>query len=179
MKTNYKKVLKFVTLLMTSLLIATASATIYDYMNLNANVGVYILGLKWTAGEDAEVAGTQINGATATLANLQGPPNGTRIYADPVRLNNTGSTVDVDLLIDTVSGNTDHLKSIIIRIYNFTNGASIANVTVWSDEGQGSSLVNLQIPAGNVWRFQWEITWKSTATTTDSVTVNLRIRIPA
>jgi len=180
MKTNIKKTLKLIILLISSLLIATASAAIYDYMNLNADVGVYILGLEWTAGTDAASAGTDIEGVTATLTSLQGPPNGTRIYADPVRLNNTGSTVDVDLLIDTVSGDTDYLDSIIIRIYNFTNNASIANVTVWSGGAQGSSPVNLpQIPAGNVWKFQWEITWKSTATTSHSVTVNLRIRTPA
>jgi len=179
MKTNYKKLLKLSVLIVSSLLIATASATIYDYMYISGKVGVYVLGLKWTEGADATNAGVQISGVTAVLTNLQGPPNGTRVYADPLRLNNTGSTVDVDLLIDDVTGDTDHLESIVIRIYNFTNDAPICNVTVWSGGAKGSSPVDLpQIPANNVWRFQWEITWKASATAEKTVNISLRIRTP-
>lgn len=182
MKINYKRSLKFVTLLITALLIATVSATIYDYMYLNANVGVQGMTLAWFSGVDggSTDAGTQISGVTATLTNLKGPPNGTRIYPDPVRLNNTGgSDVSFDLLIDTVSGNTTYLDSITVRIYNFTDDASIKNVTVWSSGGKGSDITGeLSIPAGHSWRFQWEITWKATATTEHSVTVNLKIKVP-
>ena len=161
MKLNYKKSLKFVTLLISALLIATVSATIYDYMYLNANVGVQGMALAWKLGADNSTAGTQINGVTATLTNLKGPPNGTRIYADPVRLNNTGgSTVTFDLIVDTVSGNTGYLDSIFVRIYNVTNGASIRNVTVWSNGVKGTNETNLQIGSNYVWRFQWEIKWK-------------------
>ncbi len=185
MKINYKKSLKFVTLLISALLIATVSAAIYDYMYLNANVGVQGMVLEWVSGADGGVsdADTQINGVTAALNNLKGPPNGTRIYADPVRLNNTGaSTVTFDLLIDTVSGNTSYLDSIVVRIYNFTNNASIQNVTIWSGGVKGTDATGLPIPAdlpsGLMWRFQWEITWKATATTSHSVTVNLKLKIP-
>jgi hypothetical protein len=179
MKINYKKSLKFVTLLIASLLIATASATIYDYMYLNANVGVQGMSLAWKLGADNSTAGTQINGVTATLTSLKGPPNGTRIYADPVRLNNTGgSTVTFDLLVDTVSGNTGFLDSIIVRIYNVTNGASISNVTVWSSGAKGSDVTGLQIGSNNVWRFQWEIKWKSTALVSHAVAVYLKIKVP-
>jgi len=179
MKINYKKILKLITLLITSLLIATASAAIYDYMYLNADVGVQGMTLEWVSGNDATDAGTQINGVTAALNNLKGPPNGTRIYADPVRLNNTGtSAVTFDLLIDTVSGNTDYLDSIVVRIYNYTNNASIQNVTIWSGGSQGSDVTGLSIPAGHMWRFQWEITWKATATTSHTVTVNLKLKVP-
>jgi len=168
MKTNYKKLLKLSVLIVSSLLIATASATIYDYMYISGKVGVYVLGLKWTEGADATNAGVQISGVTAVLTN-----------ADPLRLNNTGSTVDVDLLIDDVTGDTDHLESIVIRIYNFTNDAPICNVTVWSGGAKGSSPVDLpQIPANNVWRFQWEITWKASATAEKTVNISLRIRTP-
>jgi hypothetical protein len=180
MKLNYKKSLKFVTLLISALLIATVSATIYDYMYLNANVGVQGMYLAWKLGADNSTAGTQINGVTATLTNLKGPPNGTRIYADPVRLNNTGgSTITFDLLIDTVSGNTVYLDSIIVRIYNVTNGASIRNATVWTNAtGKGSDETGLQIGSNHVWRFQWEIKWKSTALGTHTATVYLKIKVP-
>lgn len=177
-KINWRKSTKFVTLLLSSLLIATVSATIYNYMFLDSEIGVQVIDLKWRDGADNATAGTQIAEATATLTNLQGPPNGTRIYEDPVRLNNTGSAVTFDLLIDSVSGDTVNMSSIIVRIYNITNSASIENLTVWSGGSQGSDLSNLSIASTEEWRFQWEITWKSAAITSDSLTVNLKIRIP-
>jgi 4-hydroxybenzoate polyprenyltransferase len=79
---NYKKSMKLVVLLISSILIATVSATIYDYMNLNGAVGVQGMSLAWLLGADNSTAGTQINGVTATLANLKGPPNGTRVYTE-------------------------------------------------------------------------------------------------
>ncbi|MEM1536636.1 MAG: hypothetical protein QXT10_01520 [Candidatus Bathyarchaeia archaeon] len=178
MKTNYKKIAKLVTLLATSLLIATASAAIYDYMYLNATVGVQGMALAWVKGADGDDAGTNINGVTAALTKLKGPPNGTRIYADPIRLNNTSAqNVNFDLLIDTVSGSTDQLSSIIIRIYDMNASVWVQNITIWGN-GQKGNDVSLTIQGNHMWRFQWEITWKSTATTSHSVTVNLKVRVP-
>jgi hypothetical protein len=179
MKTNIRKILKFTTLLITSLLIATVSAQIYDYMYLNANVGVQGMALAWISGPDGDSAGTQINGVTATLTSLKGPPNGTRIYADPVRLKNTGaSQVTFDLLIDTVGGDTGYLNSIIVKIYNTNSSAWVQNVTIWGNGGKGSDVAGLSISSGHIWRFQWEITWNANATTSHSVTVNLKIKVP-
>ena len=179
MKMNYRKSLKFLVLLVSAILIATVSATVYDYMYLNANVGVQGMSLTWVSGADATSAGTEISGVTASLNTLKGPPNGTRIYRDPVRVNNTGaSTVTFNLTISTVSGDTSYLDSIYVRLYNYTDDVSIQNMTVWSSGAQGSDLAGLQLPANNMWRFQWEITWKSTATTSHSVAVNLKIQVP-
>jgi len=179
MNINYKKSLKLITLLITSILIATVSASIYDYMYLNADVGVEGMSLDWILGSDNATAGTQINGVTAALTELKGPPNGTRIYADPVRINNTGaSAISFDLLVDTVSSDTDQLDSIIVRIYSLNTTTWVRNVTVWSSGAKGDDETGLSIPSDNMWRFQWEITWKSTATTSHSVTVNLKIKVP-
>lgn len=179
MKPNYKKSLKFVTLLIASLLIATVSAALYDYMYLNANVGVEGMALAWVSGDDGTDAGTSINGATATLTDLKGPPNGTRIYADPVRLNNTGaSQVTFNITIDAVTGDTDELDSIYVRIYSLNTSSWIQNMTIWASGTQGSNANDLPIPAGHMWMFQWEIKWKSTATTSHAVVVNLKLKVP-
>lgn len=178
-KIRSRKALKFLGLLISSLLIATVSAAIYDYMYLDADIGVQAMTLEWTLGADNATAGTQINEATATLTNLKGPPNGTRIYADPVRLNNTGGgSVTFDLLVDTVSGDTPQMNSTIVRIYSLNTSAWIRNVTVWQGGSKGSDETDLTIPTGHLWRFQWEITWKATATDTHSVTANLKIKVP-
>ncbi|RLI22442.1 hypothetical protein DRO54_01210 [Candidatus Bathyarchaeota archaeon] len=177
---NWKKATKLVILLLSSLFIGVASASLYDYMYLNATVGVEGISLEWINGTDADSAGTQIQGLTATLTNLKGPPNGTRIYRDPVRLNNTGaSAVTFNLTISAVTGDTDYLESIIVRIYNVSaSEESIGNLTVWSNGATGSDLTGLQIPSNNQFRFQWEITWKATATTSHLVSVELKVQVP-
>ena len=176
---NWKKATKLAILLLSSLFIGVASASLYDYMYLNATVGVEGISLEWINGTDADSAGTQIQGLTATLTNLKGPPNGTRIYPDPVRLNNTGTTpVTFDLIIGDVSGDTGQLDSIIVRIYNVNSSSWIGNLTVWSNGAKGSDLTSLTIPSGNQLRFQWEITWKATASTSDSVSVQLKVEVP-
>ena len=179
MQINYKKSMKLIVLLISSILIATVSATIYDYMNLNGTVGVQGMSLAWLDGDDASSAGTQINGVTATLTQLKGPPNGTRIYADPVRLNNTGASAgSFNLTISSVTGNTSYLDSIYVRLYSLNTSAWTGNLTVWNAGAQGSDLTGLSIPENNLWRFQWEITWNAAATTSNSVTVNLKIQVP-
>jgi len=170
---------KFLTLLLTSMLIATASAALYDYMFQTGTIGVQAMTLEWQKGADNATAGTQIAGVTASLTTLKGPPNGTRVYTDPVRLKNKGSQVTFDLLIDTVSGNTVNMSSIIVRLYSLNTTAYIRNVTVWSNGAKGTDETNLIIPLNHIWRFEWEIKWKSTAVISDQVIVNLKVRVPA
>ena len=176
---NWKKATKIIVLLISSLFIGVASATLYDYMYLEASVGVEGITLEWINGTDADSAGTQIQGLTATLTNLKGPPNGTRIYSDPVRLNNTGTTsVTFDVIIGDVSGSTSQLDSIIVRIYDVNSSSWVGNLTVWSNGAKGSDLTGLTILSGYQFRFQWEITWKATASTSDSVSVQLKVKVP-
>ena len=178
-KIRSMKALKFLGLLISAIFIATASAALYDYMYLDATVSVEGIYLKWVNGTDGGDAGTQINGLTATLPSLSGPPNGTRVYPDPVRLNNTHTTSSktFNITVSAVSGDTANMSSIIVRIYNMTDSASVANFTVWNAT-QGTGVTDLTIEAQDEWRFQWEITWKAIAVTGDTVTVNLKLEVP-
>jgi hypothetical protein len=176
-KIRSRKALKLLGLLISSLLIATVSAQVYNYMFLNATIGVEGATLQWTLGEDNATAGTQIAGATATLDNLKGWTNATRIYPDPVRLENiAGSDVIFDLLIDEVSGGTGQMESILVRLISMNTTTNMGNLTVWqSPTGEGANLTSLTMPNGHIWKVQWEITWKSTATT-ETVTVKLKVK---
>jgi len=66
MNMNYKKTLKFVTLLITSLLIATVSAQTYVYMYINGSVTIGSEQLVWIAGASAP-GDISIAGGTVTL----------------------------------------------------------------------------------------------------------------
>jgi len=179
-KIPFRKSMKFLTLLLTSMLIATASAAIYNYMFQTGTIGVEGMTLEWQLGADNATAGTQIAGVTASLTTLKGPPNGTRVYTDPVRIKNIGSgAVTFDLLIDTVTGDTGNMSSIVVRLYSLNTSAYIENVTVWSSGAKGSDHPGLNIPLNHIWRFEWEIKWKSIAIISDSVIVDLKVRVPA
>jgi len=66
MKINYKKSLKFVTLLITALLIATVSAQTYRYMFIDGSITVSSSKLIWIKGTDAPSDAT-IVGGTVTM----------------------------------------------------------------------------------------------------------------
>ena len=174
MKINYKKSLKFVTLLISALLIATASATVFNQMFLNATVGVEGLTLKWVQGTDSEVT-CDIQQSTCTLSGLKGTAGQTSIYNDTVRIKNEGTTqVTFNITVQECSGSsTVNLTSIIVKLYNVSDGALKGNLTVWASGVKGDPLTGLQIAGQSEWRFGWEITWSSQALTTDSVTVKL------
>jgi len=57
MKMSTKKSLKFVTLLISALIIGTASAAVYNYMQINATVGVKGFDVNFYAGADTSKAG--------------------------------------------------------------------------------------------------------------------------
>jgi hypothetical protein len=65
MKINYKRTLKFATLLISSLLIATASAAVVRYMEIHGTVTVGTLKLVWIEGADADAT---IAGSIATVS---------------------------------------------------------------------------------------------------------------
>lgn len=180
MKPNIKKSLKLATLLISSLIIAIASASVVNQMYMYATpISVEGLTLKWVLGGDATSAGTSIDAATCTMNNMKGPAGQLRTYEDPVRLNNTGATtVTFNITIQELTGSTGQLDLLVVRIYNVTNDASIQNLTIWDGTTQGGPWTGLQIPPLHEWRFQWEITWKETATAgTDTLTVKLQFDI--
>ena len=177
MKMNYKKSLKFVTLLLASLLIATVSATVYTQMFLNATVGVAGLSLKWVAGANANVT-CNIAGSTCILTGLDGYPGQTTIYNDTVKITNAGSNAATFNITTTqCQGSTNNLTSIYVKIYNNTDNSLLQTLNVWVNNGIGSPLTNLQIGAGVTWKLGWEITWYGNATVSDSVNVALRLDV--
>lgn len=93
MKINYKKTLKFITLLITSMLIATVSAETYRYMFIDGSITVSSAKMVWIEGSD--VPDSIISGSTATV-NLnveQGTPLN---FTEALFLNNANTTGSFD-----------------------------------------------------------------------------------
>jgi hypothetical protein len=174
---NYKKSLKLITLLLSSLLIATVSATVYTQMFLNTTVGVVGPSLKWVQGTNTNV-GCSIVGSTCTLTGLNGYPGETTTYNDTVSIWNAGSsTVAFNITTTECQGSTNHLTAINVTIYNSTSGSLLKTLNVWQNNAMGSPLIGLQIEANVTWNLGWQITWANNAIRTDSVTVALRLDV--
>jgi hypothetical protein len=115
MKLNYKKSLKFVTLLITTLLIATVSAEVYRYMYIEGTITVGGIKLMWIQGSD--VPDSIIVGGTATVSlNVE---NNTAVnFTEALFLKNNDTTTTYNYKItvsDTVSGTS--FETAKIHIY--------------------------------------------------------------
>jgi len=180
MKLNYKKSLKLITLLVSALLIATVSADIYNYLYLDATMGVQGLALGWDDGTDTGVI-ADINGLTCSVTGLTGPAGGTREYSDAVRLTATGATVTFYVeVIDVTGTSTGDMDTIVVKIYDTSDDSLVtgSTLTVW-DNGVGSTPTSsMTILEDGIWRVSYEISWKDTAIVGDTVTAALRVVIP-
>jgi hypothetical protein len=173
MKINYKKSLKFITLLLASLLIATVSADVYNYLFLNTSITVEGLPLAWAEGTGTGLS-WNIKGATCTISGMKGPANGTKVYSDAVHLTASANTI-FNLRIASVTGANTSMSSIIVKLYDGSNNTK-GTLTVWTGSAKGSDLTNLSITQSETWRLQWEITWAYGAAGT--VYVQLKVEIP-
>jgi len=87
---------KFVTLLLSSLLIASASAAMYYSLMMTSTVEVYAPYVVFWVGSDNATKGLVVKfntpNTTATLTGLRAYPNASFTYTDPVRVRNKGAS---------------------------------------------------------------------------------------
>ncbi|MEM3873909.1 MAG: hypothetical protein QXU45_02090 [Candidatus Bathyarchaeia archaeon] len=161
MKTNFRKMLKFSVLLVSSLLIATASAAYYRYLNIQGFVSVGPGGLIWVKG--VEQAGTvTISGSTATVSFTltNGTTNDITGHLYLKNLDNINHSIVINV---TDAANQTYYTTFEIRIYNNATGASIAALNALST----SSYYSGTITANAVWHITFYIVTKSDASVTN------------
>jgi hypothetical protein len=186
MKTNIKKSIKFVTLLLSALLIGTASAAIYNYMQITATVGVKGFDVNFYEGEDTSKAGGTISNdrQTVTFTNMKGLSGQPVTYSDSVRICNNGTTGhNIKLEIEShqyseyADDNLDYIK---ITIYD-SGGTSVDSLQLdpHGDDGGDDLTTEFHTLNGNNdwWRVQWDILWFGNATTSDYVNITLKITV--
>ena len=176
METSLKKSLKLVVLLISSIIISTASATVYNQLFQSATITVSSYALQWISGTDSVSFSGE--GTAYCSISLSAPEDGGRNYTDPVRLNNTENVQHTfNLTVDSVSGDTPHLEYIYIRLYD-SSGTYKGTFAVWSNGAQNTqSSGPYVIEANDYWIFEWDIKWNSASTSTSSVSVTLRVDV--
>ncbi|NWF86447.1 hypothetical protein HXY32_01315 [Candidatus Bathyarchaeota archaeon] len=169
MKFNYKKSLKFVTMLVTALLIAIVSAQIYNYMYIDGSVSFTTgTGLKWVQGADAP-SGTSIAGATVTLPFTA--RNGTVAnYTYCLYLQNLDNSSHSILISVTNDATASYYNEFNMFIFNNATGTQIDVVNLLTTDSYSGTVGALA-----VWRLTFEVYTKST-TTSGSDTFDIQFR---
>jgi hypothetical protein len=173
MKINYKKSLKLVTLLITSMLIATASAAVYYTINMKSKVTVTALTVKFVNGGDTP-AGSTVNDAFCSLA-LKSYPNATLTYDKAINISNTDTNNAHRLRLRHVSitpanGSSDIGNFNFIKFYVIDESGTQKtmfqyasyNTTHWSAMPQPTEYFT--IPEGVQWKIKVETLSPATAT---------------
>jgi hypothetical protein len=166
MKFNYKKSLKFVTLIIASLLIATASAAIYNYMYIEGSVTFTSgTGLKWIKGADAPPS-TSIAGSTVTLPFTVQNGSVTNYTACLYVQNLDASPHSLNITVTTSATDSYYVEFNMFLFYANQTQIDVLNVLT-SDSYTGS------IGASATWRLTFEIVAEPTSTS-GSDTFNLQ-----
>ena len=175
---NFEKILrnkplKLLTLLLTSAIIVTASATVYNYMYMQSfGISVEAAKITFVAGDDSTAAGFSpgTNGTYASVNSMGGWPNATRTYEQACNISATAA-VSFELQYDSWSGDTGQVDSMTVIIRNGAGTQQGSTITV----GSTSSTGTISIGAGEEWSVEWNIKWNANAQTIHSVDVTLQL----
>jgi hypothetical protein len=184
MKTNIKKSLKLITLLITSLLIATASADVFKNMYMEATpIGVAGANkVEFWVGTDFPTNGSGILITDARqkvkFTGMEGSPGSATNYSDPVKINNTDSSASHTIELKLISWDAQSslpLYYINITLFDENNVKKGNTIHLVPDgSGQVESTGDVTMDPSDVWRVEWIIYWKGGATT-ETVNVYLQL----
>lgn len=188
-KTLFRKEIKLVTLLLTSLLVASASAAVYYSMVMEASVTTAAADIAFVAGGDSTEAGATgyaTDGTWVRLASLKAYPNVTLTYDEAINITNQGASAHTFRLAhSSISPNgTDpvsNFTSITFKLIapNGTQyGGDFTYSTGGDDTWETPSDMNYQsIQAGEEWAVKVEILGASVATTGQTVEIDIHVDV--
>jgi hypothetical protein len=153
MNAKYKKSLKIVTLLISAIVIATASATTFSYMYIDGSVTVGGTKMIWIAGADAP---NDISSTGSTITMDLDVQNGTyQIFTEALFLKNQDSTshdLNITVTAELSASDFDTANAII---YENSTGTWLEvgtlTLTTLSDQLSGS------LDADEYYRFTFEL----------------------
>jgi hypothetical protein len=160
MKINYRKNLKFVTLLASALLIASASAAVYYTINMQSSVAITSAPIKFVEGSDWPYGSSMgANGTWVSLA-LKAYPNATLTYEQPLNISNVDPSKSHNFTISHVSITPDSGSADVgnFTFINFVIKDAAGNVqatfnytTTGNSWNTPSPTSKLTLPANTQW----------------------------
>jgi len=160
MKIDYKKSLKLVTLLITALLIATASAQVFRYMYIDGSVTVGAAKLVWIKGSEAP-SGATVTGSTVTMP-IDAEPGTPQNITYCLYLNNS-DTADHNMTISVTTAVTTDFDEFKIHIYINSTQTFVDTLDVTSSDSYETYTGNNPLSAGEAYRMAFELAPSTTA----------------
>jgi len=179
-KRNRRRLLRTFFLFLTSLLVVTASASVYNLMYMQASpIPAEAAKIQFVTAADSTAAGASVgtNGTYVRFTSMAGWPNSTRTYQAAAGIQNfdTGART-IELKFDLAgdwSGDTSNIGSMAVIVRSSAGGTQQgATITVGT---AGSSTGAISIPASTTWVVEWNIKWKAGALSTNTVSVKLTL----
>lgn len=184
MKLNYKKSLKLIALLITSLIIATVAADTYSELFMyGSDITIGTAKVAFTNGGNTtsiSSAGISPAGTEVTFNSIASiEPGETRTYEQAVNITN-GATGPKTITIDFVSvtgdfeTDFDYVNITMINASGAPKGNSIEIISGGSDVTTtgGVSMTN-----GEVWTVSWIIKAKTDATSGKKFSITLKVTV--
>ena len=184
MKTNYKKSLKFVILLLTSLLIGFASVSAYNEMFMYASpISIGIAGVQFTSGTNTTSISSQgpTSGGTVitfdTITAIQ--PGETRTYEQAVNITNSaGSTKTINISLVSLTGLfSANFEYINITMFDASGTQKGNSIEIVSSGLNVTETGGQQIANNAVWRIRWIIKAKNEATNGAQIYVTFKVKV--
>jgi hypothetical protein len=177
---NERRLLRTFLLFLASLLIVTASASVYNYMYMQSvSIGAEAADVQFVTAADSTAAGASVgtNGTYVRLTSMAGWPNATRTYQAAVGIQNLDTVArTIELKFDSAgdwSGDTSNIDSITVIVRDTAGGTQQgATINVGT---AGSSTGAISIPASTTWVVEWNIKWAAGASSSNTVSVKLTL----
>ena len=162
-----RKWMKFLTLLLTAMFIATASAAVYYSLSMQPSVTVSEAAVKFVSGTDWPGGNMGVNGTWCTIS-LKAYPNATLTYDEPLNLSETsGSDRQFRLVHQSITpasgwsaANWTFINfTIMNETGNAVSGGSFDYYTTGSGAGttwQTPSMSDLTLPADTMYTIKIE-----------------------
>jgi len=174
---DWKKITKLAVLLLSSLLISMASASIINELTMTATIGTTTPDIVFWQGADWDAVGGSMGAAnqSVTFSSMNGKNGSLTTYTEPVLIKNKGSA-SYNLNLTLVDWDTipNTLRYVNITMYNGTSPKG-SSIIILSSGPQSRSSDVVQINPGDSWRVQWDICWWSNVTGSESFTVTLKL----
>ena len=185
----FKKSLKLLTLLLTSLLIASVSAGMYLSLTMTSTVKVYKSNVYFVIGSDNGTKGLEVTldstNTTATLTGLRAYPNASFTYTDPVRVRNNASvgTYSQLRLAPKVDPSTNAADFVYVKFllnattaeYKWLNYTS--NGVSWTSPTGPTTFTTTGINGGQEWPIVVYTMANATGTVNNSVTITITVDV--
>jgi hypothetical protein len=179
-KIRSMKALKLLGLLISAMLIATASAALYSQMFMYSHVTVEAHFCKFVTGaNDTDVsASITAGGEEVTFADMIGCNGSLITYIGAVNVTNLSTTANrtLELKLDTWDGEgKTELRYINVTMYDTSDESQKGNMlSLLPGSGDVDTSEQVLIETSAMWRVQWDVFWWGNATAgTDTVDVKL------